>query len=256
MAALALPFLLGGLIDITCYLIVIGGFVVFTHLRKPKQKIVYCLIISTFFLTGGCAMFKPPALTPETTKIDLSEESIVLLTVSASNAFNPKFQPETNLVSIKSLAQSGNQFAIDVDKTLYDEENVFDNFPISFQLRPGDYLISTINAFTSNYGISGHFHIPIYSTFSVQPNEVLYLGHIDATVIKRTDKKALPAGPILPLINQAIIGATKGTFTVKITDSYKSDINFFTKRYPIIAGYPIRNATLPPWRKPTARDVQ
>ena len=83
-----------------------------------------------------------------------------------------------------------------------------------------------------------------------------YIGHIEATIEERIDDKLLRAGFVIPLIDQAVTGASGGTFVVKITDLFENDIQLFQTEYPYLAQHQIKNSILPQWNQPTEEDMK
>lgn len=102
----------------------------------------------------------------------------------------------------------------------------------------------------------GNFAVPLYSSFSLAPQKIVYLGHIEATIIERTDEELLRAGPVVPLIDQAVIGASGGTFVISVNDQFENDITLFKEKYPYLAKYQVENSTLPNWNQPTVKEMK
>ena len=67
---------------------------------------------------------------------------------------------------------------------------------------------------------------------------------------KRQDDNELRAGPVIPLIDQAVAGFSGGTFEVKIFDNYDDDMAVFRQKHPALGHFTVERAVLPPWTKP------
>ncbi len=218
----------------------------------------YLLVLCVFvFMMVGCATMKPPALSSETNSIDVSKESIALLTVKISNQYKPSYQPDVKNVFIWSNGKGDKKkFSFSVDGKLNEVKNSYNEYLISFQLPPGEYKMRAILARSGFFPVIGTFVVPIYSPFILEPNKIIYLGHIEATVKERKDDKLLRAGPVIPLIDQAATGASGGTFDVTITDLFQDDIKLFQQKYPYLSQYNVDNRTLPNWTQPSKEDMQ
>lgn len=55
----------------------------------------------------------------------------------------------------------------------------FNEYLISFQLPPGEYKLRELFAQSGIFPGSGTFSVPVYSSFKVEPNNILDLGNID-----------------------------------------------------------------------------
>lgn len=213
-----------------------------------------CAIV---FVLSGCATMKPPALNTDTTAIDVSKESIALLTVKIANEYKTSYQPNIKYVFVWSdVEKDREKFSFSVDEKYKEVEDSFNEYLISFQLPAGTYKLRELFAQSGIFPVIGTFSVPLYSTFSIETQKIIYLGHIEATIVERTDDKLLRAGPVIPLIDQAVTGASGGTFVVQIEDLYEKDIKLFQHKYPYVAQYRVENLTLPQWSQPTEKDMQ
>jgi len=208
------------------------------------------------FLLGGCATMAPSALNSETTDIDVSKESIALLTVKVANTYSTSYQPNIKLAFVWSEAEKDRKkYSFSVDEKYREVKNSFNEYLISFQLPAGKYNLRELWGQSGFFPVIGTFSVPIYSSFSIEPQKIIYLGHIDAIIKKRTDSELLRAGPLLPLIDQAVTGASGGTFVLTITDLYENDIKLFQQEYPYLAKHQVENCTLPQWNQRTEKDM-
>jgi hypothetical protein len=214
-------------------------------------------LFAILFMLGGCATMKPPALNSKTTTIDVSKESIALLTIKIANNYRTSYQPDIKYLFVWSSAgKDQEKFSFSVDEKYKAEKDSFNEYLISFQLPVGEYKLREIFAQSGIFPVIGTFSVPLYSSFSIEPQKIIYLGHIDATIIERTDDALLRAGPVIPLIDQAATGASGGTFVIKITDLYEKDMSLFQQQYPYLAQNHVENHTLPQWNQPSVKDMQ
>ena len=221
-----------------------------------NHLMILCAITLSFML-GGCASMKPSALNHDVNTIDVSKESIALLAIKVANDYKPSYQPNIKYIFVHNNdKENGEKYSFKIDEKFNEVEDSFNEYLISFQLPAGTYKLKTLLAQSGIFPVIGTFSIPIYSTFSIQSEKIIYLGHIEATIKEKTEEKELRAGSVFPLIDQAVTGASGGTFVVKITDSFENDIKLFKKDYPYLSQHQIDNLTLPQWTQPTEEDMQ
>lgn len=199
-----------------------------------------------FLIVTGCAT--KPILSKNATTLDLSNESVALIYAKFSNNFVPGYQPDIKKVYIQDLNKRHYTFA--VEEKYKEVEDSYNEYLISFHLPPGKYVLNYILARSGVFPVIGTFWAPFVTEFTLNPNEVVYLGYIEAVVEERVDFSNLRAGPILPLIDQSVVGASTGTFRIKIEDQYDDNIQAFKSEYPQLGKIEIRNGILPPWNEP------
>jgi hypothetical protein len=220
----------------------------------------YSALIGLLFIiimVGGCATVKPPALSHDVKKIDLAEESICLIKVKIANKYKPSYQPDIKYVFIwEDKKENRKKYSFNVKEKYNEVKKELNEYLISFQLPPGRYKLREFFAQSGIFPVIGTFSLPIYTNFNVEPNKIIYLGNIDACITERTSDDELRAGPVIPLIDQAITGASGGKFVIEITDNFDDDTAMFKQKYFQLTGYEIINLTIPPWKKPTEADMQ
>jgi len=203
-------------------------------------------------ILGGCSTLRPSALNQDIDSIDISQESIALLTLGVANKYKPDFKPNAGYVFVShNNKENGKKYSIAVEEKYNETENGYNEYLISLQVPPGEYKLEKISAISGFFPVIGHYFIPIYSNFRVDSNKIIYLGHIETYVKERTNEDDLRAGPVFPLIDQAATGASGGTFVTEISDNFQNDIKLFKSNYPYLAGFEIDNVSLPPWEQPT-----
>jgi len=224
--------------------------------RCGSYNVFYAFLLFAFMFVG-CATVKHTALNQNVKSIDISQESIAIFTVKVANKYKPRYQPKIIQCIVKNNdTGKGEKYLFIVDGEYKGIENEYNEHLISFQLPPGRYKLEEFVARWKNVHVTGFFTIPIYSVFEIEANEIIYLGHIEAHVVEKTNDDQLPAGPPLPLIVQLGVGASGGTFVIEINDLFKNDIELFKNQYHYLSDYNIENRTLPPWKKRSKEDMQ
>jgi hypothetical protein len=132
----------------------------------------------------------------------------------------------------------------------------FNEYLISIGLPPGEYTLIEIRGLNRKFPISAVSSIPMYTSFELKPNSMIYLGRVEAVIHQRKDDSELRAGPVIPLIDQAVAGFSGGTFHVQILDNYDADLAFFRQTYPALEKFAVDRAVLPPWKKPSDEDMK
>jgi hypothetical protein len=208
---------------------------------------------------SACVSTKPMALSSTTQKIDVSQESVALMTVRLGNTYKLGRQPHFKYVQVRRDDGSGEDLNYEIAEILAqseDEANQFEEAALSLPLRPGKYQLRFIWVNSPSLLAPGNGQVPIYSRFEVKPGQIVYLGRAETTRRERKSDDELRAGSVIPLIDQAVSGFSGGTFDVAIRDSYDEDLVKLRKLYPALEGAEIAKAVLPAWRKPTDEEMK
>lgn len=113
-------------------------------------------------------------------------------------------------------------------------------------------MISSLSSTAVRIYSTGIFVAPLHSELEAKGPGVFYLGHVNATVRERKEGE-FRAGSITPLLDQALVGASDGTFDVEITDKWAVDEAAFRSRFPSLKGVTIEKAVLPPFDRAKAQ---
>jgi hypothetical protein len=120
------------------------------------------------------------------------------------------------------------------------------------ELEAGRYEIRGLTRLARSFPINSFFFAPLHSSLESKESGVFYLGHVTATVRERQGTE-FKAGPTLPLIDQAVSGASGGTFDITISDEFATDEAVFRSKFPALAGVTIKKAILPPFDRANAQ---
>jgi hypothetical protein len=227
-------------------------------LLKNRKSIVDWMALFAFvaIFVSGCATIKPMAL-DNIKAIELDQRSVALMTVKTSNQYRPNYQPNVCSIFIWTTGKEGKEkYTFSVEKPYNSVENQFNEYLISIDLPPGKYKLREIFGTSGIFPFRGMFSIPIYVDFELKPNKVIYLGRIEAVVRERKNDSEMRAGPVIPLVDQAVTGFSGGTFDVRIFDNYDEDIVIFKQKYPVLNNYAVEKAILPSWKKPSEEDMK
>lgn len=218
---------------------------------KIKQMVGLCFIV---VLLTGCGTTRKMVL--DHTKggqLDTSKESIVLLRLTTDNWHAPKYPPKVATAAVHKI--DGDK--VDKMKVKFEKAvNAGTDYLASIQLPPGEYQIRNVDGTSGVFPVHGRFSIPLYSKFIVEPEEIVYIGKVDAIVRKRENDDQLRSGPVLPLIDQSVSGFATGTFDITISDDYGIDVPAFKEQFPFLSNYTIQRRVMDSWRQPTEEEMK
>ncbi len=212
---------------------------------------ICAVLLTTIFLTG-CAV----PIDKKATSLDLSKESIVVISMKMTNAYRPAFKPTTLGMAVSSrIEKSPPAQSAPVGQTVppyastqkRGQANV--TFPdnealVLLRLPPGPYKLSRLWGMTIKFPIQAEMSYAVNADFNVPPQAVVYLGHLDIVNKERIDKDDQASGFAIPLIDQAVAGFSGGTLGVALSDHYERDIGMFRAEYPVTMNVPVVRAPL------------
>ncbi len=214
--------------------------------------------LAAALVLAGCATPKNMAFHKDTTRYTEKSKPIFLMTATLRNVYKPTFQPRLLVVHVekpdaKEVADRLN-FKMD-DKGTIDEsdsEIAGNSYLIRLWLDPGTYQIEGMTGLGRFFPVQGFYFVPLHSTLEVKEKGVYYLGHVSATVRERRGNE-FRAGAPMPVLDQALVGASDGTFDINITDQFATDEALFRARFPQLAGVTIQKAILPQFDRAKAQ---
>ena len=209
----------------------------------------FALMCVAFFMSG-CAANMPLSIGQE--KVDVSIESIALVSVKVSNQNKPEYQPSMLYAFFFPERGNGENTHISIKTDpIEQEEDKYNEYILSFSLKPGTYnFIAIWGQSQVPLLINATCVIPLNTKIEIKPNSVIYLGHIDAVIRKRMNDAEHRAGSILPLIDQSVAGFSDGTFDVEFSDNYGEDMGRFISKFPALNNVAVEKAILPQWVRP------
>lgn len=223
------------------------------------NKLIGFLLATILLSLSGCASIKDAPFSHDTKSIDTSLESIGFMTVKISNSKNTSYQPELKYAFIWDKVEGDvdrERYSIEVNDPYKSVDDEYNEYVVSFQLKPGAYTLRELFAQSGTFPFVGTFSVPMFTPINVPANQVIYLGHIDANVVDKIDDNLLSAGPTIPLIDQAVTGASGGTFIINVEDRFEADTNLIRSMYNYLANTEIQNMTMPQWTQPTESEME
>jgi hypothetical protein len=218
-------------------------------------------------LLSGCAA--KMAMAPGATTLDLKGEGMVLLTSKVTNTYKETIL-QTKTVGVRSVlseaqkkaaadaqaalppgaeADSGQGFRIfeTGEATAVDETpgRSFDEHVVVVSLPPGRYQLTGLTVEGGSFLMKGFGVVQLEAPFEVTAGAVTCLGRVEAVRRERTGDEPR-AGSVIPLISQAALGFSGGTFDLTVVDRYDADLAQARAIYPALGSVQVGKALLVP----------
>ncbi|WP_133066315.1 hypothetical protein [Acidovorax kalamii] len=222
-----------------------------------KNRFLLLLVFTLAFVLSGCATRTNMAFQDDTERLTEKSKPIFLLTATIKNSYRTSHQPKLLVVHVEKpgAKEAADRLNFTMDEKARQEAGSAESgnsYLLRLALDPGQYEIRGLTSLASSFPINAMFFAPMHSPLEVSGNGVFYLGHIAATVRERQGNE-FKAGPSIPLIDQAVAGASGGTFDITITDRLDVDEPAFRAKFPALAGVPIKKAILPAFDRAKAQ---
>lgn len=183
---------------------------------------------------------------------------VYLLTATLRNAWKDRYQPE--LLTVQVVREDGTPqpatlpFRMDAKGTLAPAQpGQGTTYLVRMALDPGRYTVRSLTAMGRAFPVVAFFEVPVHAPLQVAAGGGLhYLGAIEATVRERVGDE-FRAGPVIPLLDQALAGASGGTFDVVISDRYDTDLALFRQAFAALGQQPVARAVMPPFDRARAQ---
>ncbi len=202
----------------------------------------------------GCATSMKAAMDKKTEKIDVGEDSLFLLTAEISNDYKPAYQPDAMVLNVETPdANSSEQrfnYPVDEDGTFKKETG--NKYVFRGRLKPGKYVVRGILGNKASFPFFGTFYMPLHCEFEAKKGQVADLGRVIARIRERQGYE-FRAGPVAPLVDQAVTGFSGGTFDVQVVASNDADTRWLKSLYPALRGVEVVAGTLPPFDRNKAQ---
>lgn len=221
------------------------------------SRLLSCALVAGAALLAGCATPTRMAFGDDAQRAEAPANPVLLMTAHFKNNYRPAFQPRLLVVHVErpnaTEAKDRINFTMD-DKAQVEAKDDSEGrtYLLRKELPAGKYEIKGMTARGGIFPITGFYFAPLHVPLEVQASGVYYVGHVKATVRERQGNE-FRAGPPIPLIDQAVIGASGGTFDMEIVDAQAADEVMFRTRFPALKDVPIRKAMLPAFDRAKAQ---
>ena len=220
-----------------------------------KKLLGAAAALSLVATLSGCATRTPMAFENDADQVT---KPVLLMTATIRNEYKSAFQPRLLVVNVekpeaKEAADRLN-FTMDTKAMLAPTtEKDGTTYLLRLQLDPGKYEIRGLTSLVQSFPLTGFFFTPVHATIDVKGPGVYYIGHVNAVVRERQGEE-FRAGGVAPLLDQAMTGASSGTFHVDIRDEFAKDEEIFRSKFPALRGVKIEKVILPPFDRAKAQE--
>lgn len=224
----------------------------FCGIRGRLARLSSALLMAA--LMTGCAA----TLDKNATSLDLTKESIVVMSMRMTNAHRPDHPVQSLGFGVESLDEvvslttsSARDHGVGGTGKpqkygLEDVESGRGEALVLIRLPPGRYNMVALQGQTPMGVILGpaSIYFSVQAPFEVPSHSVLYLGHMDLVNKERTGTDDQASGLPIPLIPQAAAGFSGGTLGVTLKSRYAHDIAWLRATYPSMQKLEVIDAQL------------
>ena len=212
--------------------------------------------LAVFAIFAGCASAPLMPLADSDPKPD-TNPPLYLMTVTVKNTYKERWQPNILNVILTKNTEGGKSesrvFRMDSKGTIAAKTDADTTvFLVRLRVSESFNTLTGMNAMASAFPIHGFYFLPLYASLGSDGPGVYYLGSVQATIRERKDNE-FRAGPVIPLIDQAVAGASSGTFDVTIVDRFDQDIELFKSTFPALNGTLVVKKILSTWDRSKAQ---
>lgn len=204
-------------------------------------------------LITGCA----GTVDKTATSVDLTKESIVVMSMRMTNEIAPTFKPSyvgfeleeqgatlQNLSSTSAAASASGASAVPTVRAGVYVDRGAPQTLVVVRARPGKYSIQRLVGRVGTGLVVGDFLFEVDAPVDVPPASVVYLGHLDLVNQRKAHPEDQSSGLVVPVISQAAAGLAQGTLKVTLADNYESDVGELKSQYPAMKSLPVVRAPL------------
>lgn len=220
------------------------------------SRLLSLVILTSTLLVTGCATRTKMAFEDESEKLTATSNPVFLMTTTVKNTYK-NYQPKIFVAKLekpgaKDMEDRLNFLIDNAGKIESDNDKNGNSYLLRFQLPPGEYEFVHMAGFASSFPIRGTFIVPLHTTIKAGPPGVYYLGHAEATVRERVGNE-FKAGPSIPLLDQAISGASGGTFDITFSDQWDAYEKTFRAKFKALEGVEVKKSILPAFDRAKAQ---
>jgi hypothetical protein len=187
-------------------------------------------------------------------KLDTSKP-LYLMSVVVKNEYKERWQPRILSLILEKDGSAGKpeSIVLRMDKTgTVNPEAANPSYLVRFAAESAPHTVRGFHTMASAFPVHGFYFVPLHANLSTAEGGVYYLGSVKAVIRERKEGE-FRAGPVIPLIDQAVAGASGGTFEIEIADVYDADVALFRKTFPALKDVEIKKAVLPKWDRAKAQ---
>jgi hypothetical protein len=223
--------------------------------KSVWQLIVRFLSLALMLgLMSGCATVHEMGVNKATTSLDLKGKALLLMSLQVANGYKPDYQPTVNVVYFETGAADSKEkrhnFKPDLEGTIVNSEGA--RYLLRMELEPGKYVLRGAGCMYRSFMLLGSCFMPIHADVEAKADTITYLGSAHGVTRERGEGE-FRAGPMIPLIDQAVTGFSRSTFDVELSDNREEDLKAYRLLFPALSTADIQFNILPPFDRPRAQ---
>lgn len=221
------------------------------------SRVISCISLLLTLFISGCATQTKMAFLNDADTVSNTSKPIFLMTATLRNTYRTSFQPKLIVVHVErsTVKDSADRINFTMDDKAKNESDIpteGSTYLLRMELDKGDYVIRGLTSIGKSFPMAGFYFTPIHAKLQSSESGVYYLGHIEATIRERVGNE-FKAGPSVPVIDQAIAGASGGTFDIEISDQWATDETKFKTKFPALSSVDVQKFILPPFDRVQAQ---
>lgn len=214
------------------------------------------LTVLFFTLLTGCSIAPRMPLSEDGAILDTSKP-LYLMSVVVKNEYKQRYQPRIlNVMLTKNDGSNKPEhraFRMDDRGTIAPStDDGSTTYLVRFSTEQAPHSLVGLFSVAQAFPLSPFYFVPLHADIPKSDKGVHYLGSVKAVIRERKDGE-FRAGPPAPLIDQAVGGASSGTFDIEIADAFTSDIELFKKTFAPLKDVEVNKSILGQWDRAKAQ---
>jgi len=218
------------------------------------RRAMFLLGMMALLLLSGCATVHEMGLKKGDSQLELKGKGMVLMSMEISNQYKPDYQPQIIAAQIEKPGAKSKEdrdnFQTDLEGTVSSASGT--RYLLRMELQPGHYIIRGALCSYHSFFVMASCQMPVHGDFIVEADKVTYLGRA-VGVLRERQGEEFRAGPIVPLVDQAVAGFSGGTFDVTISDQQQEDLSSYKQQFPALRNQHIAIEVLSPFDRERAQ---
>lgn len=223
-------------------------------LKPNARRLVGIAGVLSILLLTGCATVHEMGLKKGDDHLDLNGKGMVLMSMEISNQYKPDFQPQISVAQVETpnadSKKDRNNFKTDMEGTVSSSNGT--RYLLRMELDPGHYIIRGALCHYHSFLVMAACQMPVHGEFTVEADKVTYLGRASGVMRERHGDE-FRAGPLIPLVDQAVSGFASSTFDVTVSDEQQEDLLSYKQLFPALRHQDIAIKVLPPFDRERAQ---
>jgi hypothetical protein len=213
----------------------------------PMIKLLVLLCVAV--MLSGCA--SGMALQKNKNSLELSGQSIALMTVRIYNENKPECQP--SLTELHVDGPTPTTFQLYRDDVVRKGNPPYAEYYVSLALTPGPNKLEGQTVIYKSFLKGAVGVVSLDMNILVKPDPVQYLGRVTILIRKKKNDEEKSVGVHF---SESIVdagGFYTGAVDVSVEDKFDEDMKVFKAEYPVLRNVKVEKNILPQWIRPEKR---